>query len=326
MTTRHLISLVTGVLFLSILAPVGLSLWLAHRQVETKFIDELDMFSTRVALRTERVGEQAKKALRHIEAFQGVPCSDEHLLEMRRLSYSYRYIQEVLYLKDNVPQCSSLEKRSQADAFPPAMKVTPDGYRAWLTTQNDLGIKRFMAALGSEHYVVMVDPGSFIDVIPFGSWPIEVTIIGTVRNVVVASSADLPSDVLQHVQQEKSITHFKKDGSIYNARPFPELGITIVTWASTLPLQNLAPAGTDLAPGRHSYRLAHRRLCFAYFAPLTVAPSPITGRYPASGHQSPLPTNYLAQNGESGWSRGAGSLAAGRRKLSVAGSFRRAGA
>jgi len=228
---------VTGVLFLSILAPVGLSLWLAHRQVETKFIDELDMFSTRVALRTERVGEQARKALRHIESFQGVPCSDEHLLEMRRLSYSYRYIQEVLYLKDNVPQCSSLEKNSQAAAFPPAMKVTPDGYRAWLTTQNDLGIKRFMAALGSEHYVVMVDPGSFIDVIPFGSWPIEVTIIGTARNVVVASSAALPSDVLQHVKQEHSITHFQKDSNIFNARPFPELGITIVTWASTLPLQ-----------------------------------------------------------------------------------------
>lgn len=69
------------------------------------------MFSTRVALRTERVGEQAKKALRHIEAFQGEPCSEEHLLEMRRLSYSYRYIQEVLYLKDNVPQCSSWKKK-----------------------------------------------------------------------------------------------------------------------------------------------------------------------------------------------------------------------
>lgn len=300
MTTRHLISLVTGVLFLSILAPVGLSLWLAHRQVETKFIDELDMFSTRVALRTERVGEQAKKALRNIEAFQGVPCSDEHLLEMRRLSYSYRYIQEVLYLKDNVPQCSSLEKRSKAAAFPSAMKVTPDGYRAWLTTQNDLGIKRFMAALGSENYVVMVDPGSFIDVIPFGSWPIEVTIIGTVRNIVVASSANLPSDVLQHVKQESSITHFQKDGNIFNARPFPELGITIVTWASTLPLQkNLAPTGADLASGRHSYRIAHRRLCFAHFAPLTVAPSPVTGRYPASGYQGLLPTDYLAQNGKS---------------------------
>lgn len=99
------------------------------------------------------------------------------------------------------------------------MKVTPDGYRAWLTTQNDLGIKRFMAALGSEHYVVMVDPGSFIDVIPFGSWPIEVTIIGTVRNIVVASSANLPSDVLQHVKQESSITHFQKDGNILTLAP-----------------------------------------------------------------------------------------------------------
>lgn len=57
MTTRHLIGLVTGILVVSILVPVCLSLWLAHRQVETKFIDELDSFSTRVALRTERVGE-----------------------------------------------------------------------------------------------------------------------------------------------------------------------------------------------------------------------------------------------------------------------------
>lgn len=210
MTTRHLIGLVTGILVLSILVPVCLSLWLAHRQVETKFIDELDSFSTRVALRTERVGEQAKKALRKIEAFQGVPCSEEHLLEMRRLSYSYRYIQEVMYLKGNVPQCSSLEKRSLAAAFPPPMKMTPDGYRAWLTSQNDLGIQRFMAALGSEHYVVMIDPGSFIDVIPFGSWPIEVAIVGTVSNVVVASSADLPSDVLHHLQKDRSISHFKK--------------------------------------------------------------------------------------------------------------------
>ena len=131
----------------------------------------------------------------------------------------------------------------------------------------------FMAALGSEHYIVMVDPGSFIDVIPFGSWPIEVTIIGTMRNVVVASSADLPSDVLQHIQQERSITHFNKDGSIYNARPFPELGITIVTTGVYPAIcKNPAPPSADLAPGRYSYRLAHRRLCFAYFAPLTVAP------------------------------------------------------
>ncbi|EJW4269341.1 hypothetical protein N9694_003960 [Salmonella enterica subsp. enterica serovar Newport] len=63
MTTRHLVSLVTGVLILSVLFPIGLSLWLAHRQVEKRFNEELDIFSSRVALRTERVSDQAKAAV-----------------------------------------------------------------------------------------------------------------------------------------------------------------------------------------------------------------------------------------------------------------------
>lgn len=100
MTTRHLVSLVTGVLILSVLFPIGLSLWLAHRQVEKRFNEELDIFSSRVALRTERVSDQAKAALTHIASFKGEPCSSAHLLAMRRVSYSFRYVQyrEVNYL------------------------------------------------------------------------------------------------------------------------------------------------------------------------------------------------------------------------------------
>ncbi len=144
MTTRHLVSLVTGVLILSVLFPIGLSLWLAHRQVEKRFNEELDIFSSRVALRTERVSDQAKAALTHIASFKGEPCSSAHLLAMRRVSYSFRYVQEVLYLKNSIPVCSSLEKESHIPAFPPPMKITRDGYRAWFTAQNDLGIKRYM--------------------------------------------------------------------------------------------------------------------------------------------------------------------------------------
>lgn len=133
MTTRHLVSLVTGVLILSVLFPIGLSLWLAHRQVEKRFNEELDIFSSRVALRTERVSDQAKAALTHIASFKGEPCSSAHLLAMRRVSYSFRYVQEVLYLKNSIPVCSSLEKESHIPAFPPPMKITRDGYRAWFT-------------------------------------------------------------------------------------------------------------------------------------------------------------------------------------------------
>ena len=48
------------------------------------------------------------------------------------------------------------------------MRITEDGYSAWLTSQNDLGIQRYMAVLGKGHYLVMVDPASLVDVVPFG--------------------------------------------------------------------------------------------------------------------------------------------------------------
>ena len=47
MRTRHLVGLISGVLILSVLLPVGLSIWLAHQQVETSFIEELNTYSSR---------------------------------------------------------------------------------------------------------------------------------------------------------------------------------------------------------------------------------------------------------------------------------------
>ncbi len=103
MRTRHLVGLISGVLILSVLLPVGLSIWLAHQQVETSFIEELNTYSSRVAIRANKVATQGKDALQELERWQGAACSEAHLMEMRRVSYSYRYIQEVVYIDNNVP-------------------------------------------------------------------------------------------------------------------------------------------------------------------------------------------------------------------------------
>lgn len=92
MRTRHLVGLISGVLILSVLLPVGLSIWLAHQQVETSFIEELNTYSSRVAIRANKVATQGKDALQELERWQGAACSEAHLMEMRRVSYSYRYI------------------------------------------------------------------------------------------------------------------------------------------------------------------------------------------------------------------------------------------
>ena len=88
MRTRHLVGLISGVLILSVLLPVGLSIWLAHQQVETSFIEELNTYSSRVAIRANKVATQGKDALQELERWQGAACSEAHLMEMRRVSYS----------------------------------------------------------------------------------------------------------------------------------------------------------------------------------------------------------------------------------------------
>ncbi len=168
MRTRHLVSLVTGILIFSVLVPVCLSIWLAHRQAEDKFVDALDSYASRVLIRTDRVVAQAKQALTHLQTFHAPPCTPPHLREMRRVEFSWRYIQEVMYIDNLKPLCSSLEQSSNTAILPPPMRITADGYSAWLTSQNDLGIHRYMAVLGKGHYLVMVDPASLVDVVPFG--------------------------------------------------------------------------------------------------------------------------------------------------------------
>ncbi|MCN4402695.1 EAL domain-containing protein, partial [Escherichia coli] len=77
MRTRHLVGLISGVLILSVLLPVGLSIWLAHQQVETSFIEELNTYSSRVAIRANKVATQGKDALQELErwaSLQAAPC------------------------------------------------------------------------------------------------------------------------------------------------------------------------------------------------------------------------------------------------------------
>ena len=235
MKTRHLVSLVTGILIFSVLVPICLSIWLAHRQAEDKFVDALDNYASRVLIRTDKVVGQAKEALNHLQAFEGVPCSPLQLREMRRVAFSWRYVQEVIYIDNLRPLCSSLEQTSHAAPFPPPMRVTEDGYSAWLTTQNDLGFHRYMAVLGQGHYLVLVDPASLVDVIPFGEIAIDAALVGNTTRRIFASSNTLDPHIRDMIMGQE-MTSIQYDGSMYVMKPVPELGFTVVAWATLKPL------------------------------------------------------------------------------------------
>ncbi|UMX80196.1 CSS-motif domain-containing protein [Klebsiella pneumoniae] len=165
MRTRHLMALFTGVLILAIILPISLSIWQAARQAKMQFYRELDDYSNRIVVRTLQVADQAREALREADAHTAASCSPEHLLTLRRIAYTHRYIQEVLWLRDSVPQCSSWKTIASWSPSPagPYCSLTAI---ALADLTNDLGLDHRDDGHGSRQHMVMIDPVSFIDVVP----------------------------------------------------------------------------------------------------------------------------------------------------------------
>jgi sensor c-di-GMP phosphodiesterase-like protein len=235
MTNKKMVVLVVGVLIFSVLLPITLSVWLAHYQAEKEFTHDLNHYGERVILHTQQVVSQAKSTLKEIDAFKGKPCSEAHLQAMRRASYTHRDVQEVLWLDGLKPLCSSLESKSSEMQFPPTDRHTVDGYRVWLTNNNDLGIHHHMVALASKNHMVMLDPGSFVDVTPFSSWIINVALVGSRSGGIIAQSAPFDLRLLRQVRHSGNNT-FLRDGILYNLRDYPDVGISQVVWAPIAPL------------------------------------------------------------------------------------------
>ncbi|EOW6742398.1 EAL domain-containing protein [Cronobacter dublinensis] len=234
MTIARLIKIVTAVLLLSVLLPVAFSFWLARHQAEAHFMLELNAYTERTLIRTDTIMQQAKAALTQINRFDGEPCSEAHLQAMRRTSFVFRHVQEVVYLQGMTPLCSSLVGRSASKPLPPPTWVNESSYPIWFSTQNDVGMPTPMIMIGQAAHLVLIDPSSFIDLIPFSAWPINTTIIGLQRNRILATSA--PFDMAAwRKARESGADKIEYRGNIYLIRRMPRSGVAVVAWASQAP-------------------------------------------------------------------------------------------
>ncbi len=237
MTNRRLVALIIAILALSLFLPVALSIWMTHRQAEETFMNQLETYSKLAEVRTQRVVSESKTALRQLDSWRGPVCTPEHLLEMRRNSYVQRYVREVLYMDDLQPRCTSMHTGNAILPFPPPEKITTDGFRAWLTSHNDLGLSQYMIAIGNDRYVVMVDPQSFIDIVSYGTLPLHFALVNTKTQHVIAGNTELPPAVLGHIAQNtQTQEHF--DGSTYLIQRDADMGLATVTWMPDTPLEN----------------------------------------------------------------------------------------
>ncbi|MCS5959764.1 CSS-motif domain-containing protein [Klebsiella pneumoniae subsp. pneumoniae] len=77
-----------------------------------------------------QVADQAREALREADTHTAASCSPEHLLTLRRIAYTHRYIQEVLWLRDSdAAMLLPGRPRTSLSPFPRRTILPPDGYR-----------------------------------------------------------------------------------------------------------------------------------------------------------------------------------------------------
>ncbi|MFH7826660.1 EAL domain-containing protein [Kluyvera chengduensis] len=234
MTMRRLVSLITGVLIIAIFLPIALSLWLANRQANELFNQEMNSYAERVLARTQRVKVQAKTALEEINRYQGAPCTLGHLRQIQKISYIHQYIQSVFYLENHDAPCELLSN-TLSEKIPGTEFTTPAGYTVWLTSRHDLQTDAPMMAVSHGKYMVMVDPDSLIDVLPDPTYPIYAALINAQSHRVIASNHPLDPEIWEHhLQTDQPVIQF--NDTLYHQRVLPDVGAILLTWSSMKPL------------------------------------------------------------------------------------------
>lgn len=236
MTSRRMVSLVTGTLVVAVLLPILLSIWLARYQAEQRFHRELASYTQSINQLANVVIDESKAALNEINRIDSQTCEPSHLQAMRRVAFTYRFVQEVIFIKGSQALCSSLEQESHISPFPEPERVNNEGYRFWFTPSNDLGINHYMIAMSHRDHMVVLDPRSFIDVVPLATWSIDSAIIGLTRNRVIISSALLSLAVWRHMH-DHNLTQYEDAGTVYSMFRNTRTNFAVVVWASSHPMK-----------------------------------------------------------------------------------------
>jgi sensor c-di-GMP phosphodiesterase-like protein len=235
MTSRKLISLVSGILILAVLLPILSSVYIAHRNAEQNFHDDLIEFADHALLRTSKVIDQAISAVDEINRFKGSTCTPVHTETMRRVALEYRYVQEVMFQNNNHILCSSLESFAHGEELGVPDRNGTNGFNAWYTIPSTPGFQRKMVYIGKQQHLALVDPMSFIDVLPFGKYTVNIAMVGLRKNQLIASNSQYVPDVWR-TPLEQGVEEFQSENNFYVIRRDENLGLAMITWASMEPL------------------------------------------------------------------------------------------
>jgi sensor c-di-GMP phosphodiesterase-like protein len=167
----------------AVLATLAAAMYASDAFSERQQRQQVDVFSRRALLRAELVTSDADSALRQLAAFNGTPCSNDHLQHLRQLEEQFRYIREVGWTDGVKLRCTSLRGRVDT-ALPPAEWTYANGFTAWHTEVGGPGNEQRMLHLRLDHNVVVIDSRFYLDIVPLDD-TIELAVLDAQNGTVI---------------------------------------------------------------------------------------------------------------------------------------------
>ena len=179
---------------LATLFPVGIGVFMAQLEANRREADQLGVFADAALKRAETVLTQALNGLQDMESLRDEPCSPPHMVEMRRITYTYRHIQDAGIYRGGKQLCSALLGSAQSVqlTLPPPDWRTPDGLDIWFDQPNPFAAPRRSMLLGRDGNYVGLDPLTFVDVVDRESRMLAIVHTEAGRIFAVSQGAALP--------------------------------------------------------------------------------------------------------------------------------------
>jgi len=114
---------------LAAIAPVAVMMWLSRQAVAQAEHERLTRYAESVIERAEHTFDETQRSLKSLSPLLLLPCSDEHIAQMRLISVNSSSIEEMGYYEHGQLKCTSWDRSAgalrRAQAEP--VFVTPDG-------------------------------------------------------------------------------------------------------------------------------------------------------------------------------------------------------
>jgi sensor c-di-GMP phosphodiesterase-like protein len=152
--------------FAATLVPVALGVYLAHRDASHREHVQIQTLADAAVTRLDAVRQQAVDAVSEMEMLPQLRCSPAHLVQIRRISFAYRYVHDAGIYGNGRYLCSALlgvvhnrQLRLRAADWRDA-----DGFDVWFDVDNPFGANRRTLLFGRDGNYVSVDPEAYVDV------------------------------------------------------------------------------------------------------------------------------------------------------------------